>query len=501
MKYLLTSSQMKKADQNTINGEQHIPSLTLMERAASGIARVISQRIRKGERILVVCGSGNNGGDGYGAARILLEKGYDVTTVSVGNEAHMTEETAQEYQRLLKKNRAVLHEIPDDSYACVLDAVFGIGLSRPVAGDYKTLIEKMNALSGYKVAADIASGISADTGEVLGCAFRADETVTVSNAKRGQFLFPGISYSGKITVIDIGIHGKRGETASYARMLRKKDVGRLLPKRPADSHKGTFGRVLVIAGSVNMTGAAYLCALAAYRSGAGLVMIYTPQENRVILQELLPEAILTTYPSGKGSGKNLSEAISWATQIAIGPGLGMSKDSEKMICQTLREAKVPLILDADGINQVALHPELLSSYDGVHLIMTPHLKEMERLSALKVSEIRKNPDAAVHPFLCKNRTIVLKDSRTWIFSTECSHPYLNVHGSSALAKGGSGDVLTGTILGLLGSGASAGDACRLGVLLHSLAGEELEKKRGSYGVLAREIADEIPLLMHKKGAD
>ena len=172
-----------------------------------------------------------------------------------------------------------------------------------------------------------------------------------------------------------------------------------------------------------------------------------------------------------------------------------------MIRQTLREAKVPLILDADGINQVALHPELLSSYDGVHLIMTPHLKEMERLSALKVSEIRKNPDAAVHPFLCKNRTIVLKDSRTWIFSTECSHPYLNVHGSSALAKGGSGDVLTGTILGLLGSGASAGDACRLGVLLHSLAGEELEKKCGSYGVLAREIADEIPLLMHKKGAD
>ena len=496
MKYLLGSAAMKEADRHTIE-DKGIPSLDLMENAARAAAEEIALRYTGKGRILVVCGSGNNGGDGLAVARLLHRQHYRTEAAFVGNPDKATAETKAQLSKCKDAGVDIYDTIRRNTYDVVVDAVFGIGLCRNVEGRYAEIINKMNSIRALKFAIDISSGISADTGDVLGTAFMADYTVTFAYGKIGQFRNPGSGYCGRVIIKDIGIHGTKEAELSYIRTFRHKDIARLLPKRSPYSNKGTFGKALIIAGSRNMAGAAYMSALAAYRMGAGLVRVYTAQENRVILQTLLPEAILTTYESGNSNAGITSSCIEWADFIAAGPGLGMSPESESIIAQLMSQAPCPLVIDADGLNILGRHPEWLENRVSGKVIITPHPGEMARIARLSVSDVLDSFIKTADDFaLMHNVICVLKDSSTYVASPGRSG-YLNLSGSSSMAKAGSGDVLTGIILGLLCNGMEPCDAAELGVYIHGLCGEETASVLGEYSPLGRELADAVSEVLRK----
>jgi len=496
MKYLLDSSSMKEADRHTIE-DKNVPSLDLMENAASAAAEEIILRYSGKGRILVVCGSGNNGGDGLAVSRLLKKQHYRVEAAFVGSPEKATAETKAQLNKCREAGVDIYDTIRRNTYDVVVDAVFGIGLCRNIEGKYADIIRKMNDIRALKFAVDISSGISADTGNVLGIAFKADYTVTFAYGKIGQFRNPGAEYCGKVIIRDIGIRGTKEAEASYVRTFRRKDIERLLPERKRDSNKGTFGKALVIAGSKNMAGAAFLTALAAYRTGAGLVRIYTPEANRVILQTLLPEAIVTTYDGVCTDDDSLSSSIEWADFIAAGPGMGTSDESQAIICRLLQQSSCPLVIDADGLNILSLHPDWLETRNSKYVIVTPHPGEMARLTKLTVPDIKNSFLKTADEFARHFRAAcVLKDANTYVASPDRSG-YLNLSGSSSMAKAGSGDVLTGIILGLLCSGMEPYDAAELGVYIHGLCGEEAASSYGEYSVLGRELADAAGIVLRK----
>lgn len=332
MRYILTSGQMKAADTDTIR-RIGIPSPVLMERAALQCAAAMREEGIDTSRALVVCGSGNNGGDGFVIARLLHEAGDAVDIVFAGNMDSRSEETCLQMRIVENLGMSVGNSLPEKEYSVIIDAVFGIGLSREITGRYAELIAGMNRYHAAKVAVDIASGISADTGEVLGCAFEADLTVTFAYLKRGQVLYPGSLFSGRTLVKPIGIqYPEREHSEDVWYTLEPADAAGMLPKRTEDSNKGTYGRVLCITGSKGMSGAAYLSAKAAYLSGAGLVQIYTEESNRQILQQLLPEAVMATYDQEEADCfSRLPELLAWADVVCIGCGLGRTEASQTLM--------------------------------------------------------------------------------------------------------------------------------------------------------------------------
>lgn len=322
--------------------------------------------------------------------RLLFLKGFDVQIVFVGKREKVTTETARQLAIAEKYEIPIVYdlsEIGKQRFDVIFDSIFGIGLSREITGNYFSMIEQMNAMEGTKVAVDIASGVSADTGKVLGIAFRAELTVTFGFAKIGQILYPGAAWTGRLAVKDIGIdaYGFRGKLPE-CRCLTNEDLT-LLPKRKSYSNKGTYGKVLVIAGTVNMAGAACFSASAAYRTGAGLVRVFTPEENRIIVQSALPEAVLTTYQRDALDEKQLLDVIDWASVIVVGPGLGTDETAGKIVSIVLKHANVPCVVDADALNLIAKDQIPVHS-DTTARILTPHLGEMARLCGRKISEIQ-----------------------------------------------------------------------------------------------------------------
>lgn len=487
MEYLLDAAQMKAADAYTIR-ELGIPSLELMERAALSCIKAMEQERWKLGRVLIVCGSGNNGGDGFAIGRILLGKGTDVTLVFAGRMESRTEETIYQMESFLQAGGRVCGTIEPGEYDVVADALFGVGLSRDITGNYLDMIKKMNEMGGKKLAVDIPSGISASTGCVMGTAFRADMTVTFQEMKLGLCLFPGCGYAGKTVVSDIGIDSS--PVTSDIRTcytIDGKDAFQMLPRRPADSHKGTFGKLLLIAGSRGMAGAAFLSAYSAYRMGAGLVQIYTAEENRSILQQLIPEAVIAAYE--EFDREELKAKLAWADAVCIGPGIGMSEISKQILNTVLKEGKVPCMIDADGLNLLAADPELMGRLSEGSYVLTPHMKELSRLTGRPVESLKKDRREAPYSFTEQyGVTLVQKDARTLV-GKYGRHTYVNRTGNAAMAKAGSGDVLSGVIAGLLAQGKEPYEAAVLGVYLHGLAGDLARERLGDYSVLARDLAE------------
>ncbi len=495
MRYLTDGSQMKRADRYTIQ-EVGIPSLELMERAAAACVEVMDEEGLDLSRVCIVCGSGNNGGDGFAIARILKGRGYSVTVCFVGNELRCTEETKQQIRRFLEIGGKICNEYRADEYSIIIDAIFGVGLSREIEGTYSDVLRKMNEAEAVKLAVDLPSGISADTGSVLGEAFRADITVTFQTEKLGLVFYPGREYAGKIHIADVGIYTdtlKADREAAYA--CDEKDYRAMLPVRKADANKGSFGKLLVIAGSKGMSGAAYLNARAAYLAGAGLVRVYTPEENRVILQQQLPEAIITAYTDYRE--EELLELLEWADVVCIGSGLGMSGTSEKLVQKTLRRRQIPCLIDADGLNILAEHPEYLKPSNessgessGVleyGLVMTPHMKEMSRLTRRSIEELKADRRKILRDYTEGTGCIcVLKDSRTAV-AAPGERICVNLSGNVSMAKAGSGDVLAGVIAGLLAQGLDCRRAAVLGTYLHGRAGDYARVVKGSYSVMAGDL--------------
>lgn len=503
MRYLPNGAQMKAADTYTIE-KLGIPSLVLMERAALETVRALKDRGVDFSDTLVVCGSGNNGGDGFAAARILKEDGFSAEVLFVGRDASMSEECRVQRQIAERLNIPVFTDFPKKEYTVIIDAVFGVGLSRNIEGKYLKAIEWMNEKKCKKASIDIPSGICAQTGQVLGTAFRADITVSMACVKIGCELFPGKLYAGETISVPIGIDTSCFEkNEDVCITYDPEDLHLLLPKRKADSHKGDYGKILMITGSKGMAGAAYLSAKAAYAVGAGLVQIYTAEENRVVLQELLPEAIISCYneADGKPDDAEMEKLIRWADVVCIGCGLGTSAFAGQLLQKTTeilrREnggekekfSPRPCIIDADGLNLLSMNTELLEGVPNV--ILTPHMKEMSRLIKKEISQIAECRLSVVKEFTERYPVIcVLKDSRTVVIK-KGSHPFLNLAGNSAMAKAGSGDVLAGVISGLAAQKTDVFDAASSGVYFHACGGDEARKKKGSYSVLAGDLIEGI----------
>lgn len=496
MQLWVNAAQMKAADQYTIQ-KLGVPSLELMEHAAQACVQVLEDEKVDLSHVCVVCGSGNNGGDGFAIARILQNNRYSVETFCVGNPEHYTEETQEQMHRLQECGGKITYGMPqEDSYSVIIDAVFGVGLSRKVEGRYRQVIEQMNRMRGTKFAVDIPSGLSATTGCILGCAFKADYTVTFQLKKIGLELSQGRTMAGRVIVPDIGISTDSiCEDQEIVRTTGKDIYRKMLPDRPEDSNKGTYGRLLVIAGSKGMAGAAYLNAHAAYMTGAGLVRIYTSSDNREILQTLLPEAIITTYE--EYNKEELLSLLTWADSVCIGSGLGMSRLSEKILKTVIEYVKVPCLIDADGLNLLAENKNYLNQMAERRFVITPHMKEMSRLTGTPVEELKADRIQILKDFISRYRiTCVLKDSRTLIASEE-KGIRMNLTGNSAMAKAGSGDVLAGVISGWMVQGKEAEDAAELGTYIHGLSGDLAKFEKGVYSVMARDLIEYISKALMK----
>ena len=487
MIYLPTGEQMRRADLYTIE-EIGVPSMVLMERAALEVVRCMEEEQLDFRKVLVICGSCNNGGDGYAIARLLHLKGHDVTIFFAGNSQKRSEENAQQAKIAAHYEIPVITNLGTEEYSVIIDALFGTGLKREVTGHYREVLCSVNQMAGKKVAVDLPSGIHDTTGARMGIAFCADLTVAIAFPKRGLFLQEGNVCAGKILTGDIGISSETFSEGTVTFGYEKQDLFLGFPKRKKNSHKGSYGKVLMIAGSKGMSGAAYLSAKAAYAVGAGLVQIYTHEENRVILQQLLPEAIITTYDTF--DSEQLEKLIQWADLIGIGCGLGKSDTAERVMQYTLKRALVPCVVDADGINILSKHMEWIEETNAL-IVLTPHMKEMSRMLQCSVKELIEQRMEKLHAFVERYKVVcVLKDARTLV-AKEHQNTYLNLSGNAAMAKAGSGDVLAGVIVGILAQQCEPYTSACLGVFLHGLAGDMARDKKGAYSVLASDLVAEI----------
>ncbi|MCM1254356.1 MAG: NAD(P)H-hydrate dehydratase [Clostridium sp.] len=505
MKYLVTQAQMKQYDKNTIESLK-IPSIVLMERAALVTAEQLRKEKGDGNyRVLVVSGCGNNGGDGLAVGRLLSLQGCHVDFVLLGDSKKCSRETALQLDILAQYKHKPFDRIPEGEYDIVIDAIFGIGLTREIEGIYKEAVRTINEQNAYVCSIDIPSGIDADTGKVLGCAVEADLTVAYGFYKAGEFLYPGAGYCGKIVCGQMGIdeHSFLGQKPLWYTYDALADVQ--IPKRKPDGNKGTFGKALVIAGSDTICGAALLAARGVFKTGAGMVRIVTSVKNRETLQQTLPEAMLTLYDTALWKEEPDSsflqafkKAVEWADCILIGPGIGMEKEAQWLLHYCLKESALPMVIDADGLNLLAEKKNDDTQYikSGRNVILTPHLGEFARLYGCTAAEASAH--LTVYPKELADRLgciVVCKDVRTIVAYAMEDSVYMNTAGNAGMATAGSGDVLAGIITGLLAQGMEAKEAAVSGVYLHSLAGDMAAGVCGEYAMMASDIIEQIQELL------
>ena len=486
MNKILTASEMKYCDDARISSG--LPSLVLMERAALAVLKVIRENRLDTSKTLILAGNGNNGADGVALARLLAEEGEQPVVLLSGG-GSFSEQMKQQLAALECYGVRIAQDDDFSSKSLSVDALFGIGLSRDITGRYAEIIEKANKSPAVKVAVDIPSGISADDGSICGCALKADITVTFAAAKRGHFLYPGKDYTGVLYIEPVGIPIPDIPETGNVRSLGKDDLKKL-PGRPADSHKGTFGKLLVVAGSRDICGAAYLSAAAALKTGAGMVMVYTHSRNRTAILSLLPEALVMTYEDREETMR-LEDALEWADAAVIGPGLSTGNDSVKLLEHFIEYNTHPAILDADALNILAAEPRL---FDKIHFpaVFTPHIGEMSRLMGKPAAEIKKNLiETAVSYAKDKGIACVLKDAAT-VTAYPDGRAYLNTTGTDALATAGSGDVLSGILGSFLMQYAKNTDAwAAYAVCFHGLAAAETARLYSKSGTTAKLIVDTL----------
>lgn len=539
MRYVLDAASMKNVDSYSIN-TLGIPSVVLMERAALSVTEAIESKVKGNIHtdIICVCGRGNNGADGLAVARQLYLKGYNVDVYIINSHASTKEFDIQ--LNIIKNLGIECINSPDFSkYGVIVDALFGNGLSRELAGEARIVVDTINKCStsvrsqytqnsdnnGNRlvVAVDIPSGISASTGVVMGSAVNADITVTFGFEKIGHILYPAASYCGKIIRKDIGF-------AQYPDMTRDiftydySDISDMLPLRKPDGNKGTFGKALVIAGSRLYGGAAVLSSRAAARIGAGLVRTLTHISNRTAVITGNMECIVDTYDTDEECGdfvKNtetlVDKCICWADVVCIGPGLSMEESAVKLVRSVSAKKNIKKLYDADALNIIAQYKiELDGSNDDVdyeaggnsgnasykddmsdkNVVVTPHIGEMSRLTGLDIAVIKNNPIDTARTYSREHNCVcVLKDARTIVSDGE--RVYINMSGNDGMATGGSGDVLSGIITGLMAQGLTTFEASALGVYIHGCAGDEADLSNGKYSMVAGDIIDNIKNVLIK----
>jgi len=487
-----------------------IPGSVLMERAGLALVSRLTDKL-DGRRTLVISGTGNNGGDGIMAARELHNMGYRTSVTVIGKKDSMSPDCRSQYKAASEFGvpiRFGSSPRPEEFHgAFVLDALFGTGLSKEVKGAHARTIGLINS-SGCPVASvDIPSGISADTGQVLGTAVWADMTVTFGALKRGHLLYPGAEMSGEVFVHDIGFPHQLINGIS-CNVLGSDEIRLLLPERAPDSHKGDFGHLLIVAGSRGRTGAAFMASEAALRTGAGLVTLAAPEDLAAIYQSRVTEAMVLPLPStGEGAFSLdalegiLDFAARKATAIAIGPGLGQEESTARLVREIIGNSPVPVVLDADGINCLGSRGASIVNKSRSPIVLTPHPGEFSRISGMSVSETQADRPSAAGLLAKKSGAIVvLKGAPTVIAGPE-GELFINTTGGPALSKGGTGDVLTGFVGGFAAMGMSPLESSLLGVYLHGLSGDIAAEAFGDLPVLATDVINSFPSALRYLGGE
>lgn len=506
---LVKAAEMQEMDRLTIQ-ELGIPGVVLMENAGRGAARFFLEHFDPPEdaHVLILCGRGNNGGDGYVIARYLHEAGLGVTLLVLAPLEKITGD-ALTHLNIARRMDLEILEVPDPEMweecnpliqGCdyIIDGILGTGLSSEVRGFYGHVIDAINGAGRPVMAIDIPSGLNADTGEVMGAAVAADLTVTFGFPKLGQVIFPGLDYVGRLVRVDIGIPDHiAGALRARYRMTTPDDFVDLLRHERQDAHKGTRGHLLILAGSPGKTGAAALTALAALRAGAGLVTVGIPQSLNTILECKLTEAMTVPLPeTPRGSlslaaEESILELMEGKTALAIGPGLSTDDETAALVRHIIGKNRLPVVIDADGLNAMAPGLEGLKE-SGVNTVLTPHPGEMGRLAGMKSSDVQaKRVDTAARFVDVHGCHLVLKGARTLI-AEPGGEIHVNPTGNPVLASGGTGDVLTGLIGGFLARGWPMIQALLAGVYLHGLAGDLLAEEAGQSGIMAGELLDVLP---------
>lgn len=545
MQTLATMAQMKHLDRTAIR-DLGIPSLDLMERAAQATAdavrELLEQRgqtcvartgaVRLGTlaggsctpqemetmsqmrqvirsrgsdpyaRVALLCGPGNNGGDGIAAARLLLNLGFRVRAFLVGDRTKMTPDARAMEQRLMDAGGVLEPFCPEseeqeqwmNTCDCFVDALFGVGLERPVEGAFRVAVERMNRARCPVVSCDVPSGIHGDTGEVLGVAVRATATVTFTCAKPGLYLGEGGPCTGQIRVVDIGIPPELVQEQIAGPVVRGQTVqpGDFpLPKRPRTAHKGDFGKLFLLAGARGYTGAPVLCSQAAVRTGVGLVYLGVPEEIYPIVAVKCDEAMpfpLSTPGAALEKAKGCDAAV-------IGPGLGRRPETRELVCLLLEQLDIPVILDADGINALTGHIDVLDKRTAP-TVLTPHEGEFQRLTGCQIPI--QDRMAAARNFAGEHGcTLVLKGHRT-VTAASDGRVWINTTGNPGMAKGGSGDVLAGMLAALLGqrhiidAWGGLEETVAAGVLYHGMAGDRCADRLGEYAMTPTDLIMTLP---------
>ncbi len=515
---LVTGKEMQEIDRYAIE-EVGIPAEVLMENAGRGVAQYILERfsyaeLRRG--VLVFCGPGNNGGDGFVAARYLYSNGIPTTVVLLADETRYRGESLTNL-KIVKYMEIPLRKVYEEkdlddlreivrASGIIVDALFGTGLSRELKGIFARAVELINSSGIPVVSVDIPSGLCAETGRPLGVAVRATCTVTMGLPKVGHVLYPGRILTGELKVIDIGFPKKVFEEKGPKReYLDETWASRRLRSREPDTHKGTYGHLLVVAGSRGKTGAAVLAAEGALRAGAGLVTFVSAASLQPLFASYIPEAL--TYGSdAETEAQELSpEAVSELVQLAsrakaavVGPGAGLSERAKEFLRKASVELPVPTVVDADALTAISQDPSILKSAPSER-ILTPHPGEMSRLLHLPKEEVvKKRLEVARRASELTGAVVVLKGAATVVVSPD-GREAVNSTGNPGMAQGGMGDVLSGIIGALLAQGYPAFEAACLGVYLHGASADELAKRVGPYGYTAREVAQNLPRTIRRLG--
>lgn len=491
---ILSREQIRDVDSYTIKNEP-IPSIELMERAATAFKKWFINVFDKSEKIAIVCGLGNNGGDGLAIARLLIKENYDVEVFAVKPKDKTSEDFQSNEDRLrkIKEINYITNDIGNTSFknfSIIIDGIFGSGLSRPVDhGIFKEVIDKINESSATKVAIDIPSGLFSDQHTEGGSIVEADYTITFQIPKLAFFLPQNHQYVGNWSIVNIGLDEDYIQSLSSSNILIEDNHAAWIYNfRDKYSHKGDYGRGLLICGSFGKIGAAVLAARAALRSGIGLLTVHSPRCGYSILQSSVPEAMNSPDEDEKHFSMPPDSLFEYDA-IGVGPGIGTDEITLGAYAKLLSEFKKPLVIDADGLNMIAKNHHLLDMVPE-YSILTPHPKEFERLTGEATDDFDRLDK--LRTYAKEHKLFVALKGRHTAVATPEGNIYFNKTGNPGMASGGTGDALTGIITSLLSQKYSSEEAVLLGVYLHGLAGDMASDMLGQDSLIASDLIDKIP---------
>lgn len=515
--HVLSGAEMRALDEFAIK-QIGIPAMVLMENAGASVASVLTEALEETldhpkTQLCILCGPGNNGGDGLVAARHLRMAGFDPAVAVVGKRLEQLngECAAQaaiwrnlDHELIVVQDAADIGRLGDrfgDSRLVFIDALFGTGLEREVLGVYGQAIDWMNNAADFIVSVDLPSGLHADDGRGLGHLVRADMTVTLAHPKRGLFIGEGPEAAGEIVIADIGIPKEIAARLKVApvTMIDNQMIRDCFPARRKGSHKGENGHVLIVAGSAEKSGAAVLACKAAMRGGAGLVTLATPESAHKLIKPKLLEVMSVRLPENKGGGitadvwETLEASMKGKQVVAVGPGLTNDEGLRRLIIQLLKHSRVPIVLDADGINAIAADPELLKSAKAP-VVLTPHPGEMARLLKSDTEHIQWERLSVAKEFTRRYGVyLVLKGAYSLVANPD-GGIYINPTGNPGMATAGMGDVLTGLIAAYIAQGLKLEEALLAAVYNHGKAGDQVYLRKGDRGMIASDVVEELPSL-------